>query len=568
MRKFFFILCSLAMASAVVGLVRGIGAMVDGNWSALGDSDLLWIQWSNDIGIKRMLLSVPIALLLLKLVGQTRPLSLFQNWRATLICTSIALLPHLMAEIKVPDSSTKPSIVLITLDSVRLDFLGWGGSELPTSPKLDALAAKGVRFTQNISQSSWTKPSTATLLTGLVPSKHHANSRYGPLANSQRTLAEALSLDGYRTTCYSSNPNITPTFGFMQGFDFMHHDVASTATELIASGKQWLDSADKRASFLYLHLNDAHYPYEPSSEYAGMFNKTGIDAFLDGSAEIKFRNSFGETFSEGQVESLKLSYAEEIKYLDDVVGDFVNELLNSRDDIIVIITADHGEEFLEHGDLGHGHTVYDELIRIPLQFVASNKLMGENDWQIGVHQQQVRQMDVLPTILEMCSLGWPNEIRPLDGESLLPFFRETQGEHEHRQAISETDSQGSALSGMAGPLRSFRLPSSKLIIGDPWTEAISNRVWLFNLLADPRETNNLAQSDLDEVKSMRGKYDASGWLLPTFYNSSARVTMSENEKAQLAEMGYSDDGEDAAADYDPYFDPRAIPWVELKISSD
>jgi len=568
MRKFYFVICSIALASAVVGALRAVIAMVDGNWMATGDTELLWLQWADDVGLKRMMLSVPLAIFVSWVARDVVLIKSFHNWRAAATCCMLAFLPHLMVGATVPSSSHQPTIVLITLDSVRLDYLGWGGSDLPTSPKLDALAAKGVRFTQNISQSSWTKPSTATLLTGLVPGKHHANSRYGPLPNSQRTLAEALLLSGYRTNCFSSNPNITPTFGFKQGFSEMQHDVFANADVLIKNGKRWLEAGGEQASFLYLHLNDAHYPYQPSADYAGMFNDTDIEATLDGPAEIEFRTSEGASFSELQVESLRLSYAEEIRYLDDLVGDFVNDLLQARDDVIVIITSDHGEEFLEHGDLGHGHTVYDELIRIPLQFNVSDSLMQQQQWLPGLHNQQVRQMDVLPTVLEMCDLEWPSAAVDLDGQSLLPFFDNASVQSD-RNAVSETDSQGSALSGLTGPLRGYRLPHTKLIVSDPWSLLPANRVWLFDLQADPREMTNLAQLKLDLASNLFDDYKGSGWLLPSFSNSSVATTVSEEEKLALAELGYAEDLEGFADDLQgSYFGPRAVPWIEIELSVD
>ncbi|MBC8369864.1 MAG: sulfatase [Planctomycetes bacterium] len=568
MRKFYFVICSAALASAIIGLMRAAVVMIDSNWLSIGDGNLLWLHWANDIGVKRMLLSVPIAILLTWFAGKFILLRIFHNAKTAIVCVCLALLPHLVVAAAIPSSAERPTVIMITLDSVRLDHLGWGGCELPTSPKLDSLAAAGIRFTQNISQSSWTKPSTATLLTGLVPSKHRANSRYGPLPNSQRTLAEAFSLAGYRTNCLSSNPNITPTFGFAQGFDNMHHNVFSTAKEIVASGSEWLNAENNQASFLYLHLNDAHYPYRPSKEYAGMFNQTGVDADLTGSIELEFRHNDGETISDEQVESLRLSYAEEIRYLDDVVGDFVSELLNTRDDVIVIITSDHGEEFLEHGDLGHGHTVYDELIRIPLQFSVSDKIMAERYWEKGSHPQQVRQIDVLPTVLEMCGISWPTDSVSLDGHSLLPFFNSLSDKQISRNAWSETDSEGSALSGYSGPLRSLREPGRKLIFSDPWRKETANRVWFFNLIADPQEQKNIAENDQQQCAELFDYCETSGWLLPHFYDSSVRVTMSNQEKAQLAAMGYTDDVEDENSEQAIYFAPSAVPWSEIKLKDD
>jgi arylsulfatase A-like enzyme len=175
---------------------------------------------------------------------------------------------------------------------------------------------------------------------------------------------------------------------------------------------------------------------------------------------------------------------------------------------------------------------------------------------------------VLPTVLEICGVAWPSTAVALDGQSLLPFFGKDSAQAD-RSAISETDSQGSDLSGFAGPLRAYRLPHAKLIVSDPWAPLPSNRVWLFDLQADPRETANLAQQKLDEVSDLFDDYKASGWLLPSFNDSSAPITISEEEKLALAALGYSEDSEGAANNLqDSYFDPRAVPWVELELSLD
>jgi arylsulfatase A-like enzyme len=194
--------------------------------------------------------------------------------------------------------------------------------------------------------------------------------------------------------------------------------------------------------------------------------------------------------------------------------------------------------------------------------------MQQQQWRPGLHSQQVRQMDVLPTVLEMCGVDWPSTAVALDGQSLLPFFGNDSMQSD-RSAISETDSHGSALSGFAGPLRAYRLPHAKLIVSDPWSLLPASRVWLFDLQTDPREMANLAHRKFEMVSDLFDDYKASGWLLPSFSNSSVAIAISEEEKLALAALGYGEDSESVADDLqDSYFDPRAVPWVEVELSVD
>jgi hypothetical protein len=138
-----------------------------------------------------------------------------------------------------------------------------------------------------------------------------------------------------------------------------------------------------------------------------------------------------------------------------------------------------------------------------------------------------------------------------------------------RNAISETDSQGSALSGFAGPLRGYRLPDTKLIVSNPWSPLTTKRVWLFDLQADPREMANLARRKLDLTNKLFGDYKESGWLLPSASNSSAATIIPEKVKFAIAELGYGEKSASVAGDLqESHFDPRAVPWVEIELSLD
>lgn len=484
---------------------------------------------------------------------------------AAVLTILLAALPHAVTPTQRPDATGKPDILFILLDTVRLDHMGWGGCELDTTPKLDALARKGAAFTQTITQAPWTKPSIATLMTGQVPGVHGAAARRAPLPYGKRTLQEALGAAGYRTAAWSSNPNIQPLFGFDQGFQKFYFNTKEVASELSDASVTWLEDGGEQPSFLYLHLNDAHYPYDPLPGYKGLFNQTGIEAHLDGDTEREFRDTEGSAFTVEQVESLRLSFAEEIRYLDDVVGDLVAEQLAANDNLLVVICSDHGEEFLEHGDLGHSHSLHEELIRVPLQFSWSPALGERLGLEAGIHDDQVRHLDVLPTLLELTGLAadWPEDLHPIQGASLTPFLRK-EGVQPERIAYSETDFLGSPLSGPAGPLRALRTPKKKLVITDPWHET-AGRVWLYDLVVDPEEKKNLALEQVDLRQSMMEQMRelmTLGWLVERPHVVDVHAT--GEDAAALHEMGYAegDDGPDWGAD--PTFAPGATPFAEIE----
>lgn len=496
--------------------------------------------------------------------------ALCKPWPAV-AALALALLPHAMAPMLKPDASGKPSVVFIVLDSVRLDHLGWGGSELPTSPRLDALARSGAAFTQAITQAPWTKPSVGCMFTGLTPSAHGATDKLNPLPLQHRTLAEAFAAAGYRTFGYSSNPNITRLFQFDQGFQRFSEDTTASADRLIEMSRVQASPSDPRQEpfFLYLHLNDAHYPYEPqvasttsagTQPIRGLFNRTGRAPRLDGPSETEFREGGGKSFSGEDVEAMRLAYAEEVRWLDDQVGDLVEKLLAVRDDVLVVICADHGEEFLDHGDLGHGHSLHEELVRVPLQFAWSPKLGERLGLKAGQRADQVRLMDLAPTLLELAGLEWPEAAEALAGTSLVPVLR--GGALPPVAAFAETDYFGSPLSGHAGFLRMLRQPSAKLVISDPWFELTAGRSWLYDLSADPGERTNLAAQRPDLLKTLRAALNGSGWLIQRDLTAITEVSLTDSQRTNLASLGYVDGPARADPLKKATFAPGAVPWVQ------
>lgn len=496
--------------------------------------------------------------------------ALCRPW-AALGALALALLPQAAAPLAQPEAAGKPSVVFILLDSVRLDHVGWGGSALPTTPRLDALAREGAAFTQAIAQAPWTKPSVGTLMTGRTPGQHGATGRFTALPWERRTLAEAFAAAGYRTYGFSTNPNVSTPFQFHQGFQEFFEDARMDAHALIEKSRVVARpaDADARPYFLYLHLNDAHYPYEPPAEslsndglkpIRGVFNRSGRAPRLDGEAERKFRAEGGATFGAEDVEAMRLAYAEEILLLDDQVGNLVDKLLAAREDVLVVICADHGEEFLDHGDLGHGHSVHEEQVRVPLQFAWSPALGRRLGLQAGVRGRQVRLMDVPSTLLDAAGIAWPAAAEPLQGASLLPQLRGAEGAD--APAFAESDYLGSPLSGFAGPLRMWREPGAKLVISDPWFGSTAGRTWLYDLALDPGERANAAAAQPALAQRLRRALDASGFLFRRDLTDVGAEEISASMQATLAELGYVDAGAEPLDPAQVVFAPGAVPWIQ------
>ncbi|MBO85498.1 MAG: hypothetical protein CL927_09075 [Deltaproteobacteria bacterium] len=278
---------------------------------------------------------------------------------------------------------SKPDIVVVVVDTLRADHLSLHGYERPTSPRLDALAAQGMWFDRAYAQSGWTLASFASLLTGLYPHQHTVSrdgclpDRFGRMAPATITLAEALKSVGYTTAAWMNNTFLAPEFGLQDGFDVYDYrgatnDVHRTGSETVAAGLAWLDSLEKdQRSFLMLHFMEPHLDYAPPADIHGTFAKGPRPTAL---AYPKTPNPFtllqqgGLTLDETGIAYLKALYDEEILAADRALGELIDGLKDRRrlDNTLLVITADHGEEFWEHGKFEHGHDLWSELTRVPL----------------------------------------------------------------------------------------------------------------------------------------------------------------------------------------------------------
>ncbi len=309
-------------------------------------------------------------------------------------------------------------VLVYLIDALRRDELGCYGNRRPVSPHLDALAAEGALFADAIAVSSWTRPAVASLFTGLRPTTHGVNDRSDALRPEATTLAELLHGAGYRTGGFVTNPHAGARFGFSQGFErfrgFTHRQV--DAFDVNRAFLDWLDAgaADPRPVFAYLHTTDPHGPYEPTAPWrqrfaAGVPPELGSRPSLN---ELVEKEVAGE---EREAAPLRRLYDAEVAANDAAFGELRAALRRrgrwSR--TLVVMLSDHGEEFREHGGWEHGYTLHREVLEVPL-LIRLPGLPG------GVRvRQTVRQVDLLPTILE--AVGAPLPPR-LEGRSLLPLL--------------------------------------------------------------------------------------------------------------------------------------------------
>ncbi|HEX9793427.1 MAG TPA: sulfatase [Planctomycetota bacterium] len=571
-----FFAASIALASGLVGFWRAAESFWAGRWAEHGDGVLFWLCWAEDPGKRRLWYAAVLAAGVLAAAAFSRRFVLLRPaarivallgrpW-LVLSAVGLAVLPQVAAFWLRPAAETSPNVLFVVLDTVRADEAGFSGGALPTTPRFDALAAGGAAFPQALSQAPWTKPASATLLTGRTPSHHLAVGRsdrefYAALPQDQRTLAEAFARAGYATAGVTTNPNVTHLFGFSQGF-FRWVEIGLADAEAVLGQADGLAAAGERPWFVYLHFNDAHYPYQAPPGFLGRFDDSGSDADLTGPSEHEFRA--GELdFDATDVRHFRLAHAEEVAYLDDRVGAFVARTLAAQPDTIVVVVADHGEEFLDHGDLGHGHSGYDELLRVPL-LIAWGARAGERLGLVAGARidRPVRSMDLAPTLLELAGLTWPAGAPPLDGRSLAPLLRDPQAPEEPRIGFAETDSDGSLRSGLAGPLRIWRAPPWKLIETDPHSDR-AGRYWLFDLDQDPGETRNLASTEPDRVRELALAMQQSGWLIKKALVPGVGVQIPASQREALLALGYIDGEGHLDPDKELPLAPGTVLWAML-----
>jgi len=354
------------------------------------------------------------------------------------------------------------NVLLLTIDCLRFDHLGCYGYQRGTSPNIDRLASRGTLFLEAISSGGNTPTAFPSILASALPPLDE--SEFRTVIQKHTALAELFHKARYRTAAFHSNPWLSRLFNYNKGFDIFEDNlrrvkalraqmriVAMTqrikliptsetflgflrkiyrwifyvllptlrgqdtvaAEEINQRAVSWLGSHNGNF-FLWLHYMDVHAPCVPPQKYARQFHGHRVSRY-EMSRLFQKVSSKSTQLSPSEIEKLKDLYDAEIKYVDDAIGWLLDKAGSRLENTIVIVTADHGDAFGEHGKFFHGTSLYEEILRVPLIIAGPGIEAG------AVVRQQVSLLDLAPTIVGLLGLG---KVHTFHGESLLPLIDE------------------------------------------------------------------------------------------------------------------------------------------------
>jgi arylsulfatase A-like enzyme len=429
--------------------------------------------------------------------------------------------PRLLQAMRAGSPAPPRDVILISIDTLRADHLGCYGYPFPTSPNIDRFSQDAVRFAQNISAAPATLISHASMMTSLLPAQHGADFLlHRALAPRFLTLAGVFRRHGYGTVSYNDGGQITAALGMANGFD-LYRSSPRTAfkafdfrfADTVARAVGCLTSHAASPLFLFLHSYEVHHPYTPEARFRAVMEPTPylgplpaaqtdmatLIAIRDGRLHIGPRD----------LTHIVATYDGEIRSMDEAFGQLVAFLKRSGryDQALIVFTSDHGEEFAEHGAVGwHAHTLYDELLRVPLLIKFPNGLYaGETV------TSQVREIDIAPTVVS--AMGWPlpPEFR---GADLTPLAEGRAAQP--RFAVSQMESLVDA---------SLRMAPWKLYDGR-----------LYDLASDPGEKRDVAAQHPDLAAALGRRLHA--LLAEQPAAAGPAVTLSAEERSRLRALGY------------------------------
>ena len=418
------------------------------------------------------------------------PFLFIMIYRKTIPMVMIFLMLGLLAtfsyasETKSPvTKKTQPSLLLITIDTLRADRLQFYGYKRNTAPFLGKLTEHGIVFTNAYSTASWTVPAATSLVTGVYPFSHgviQGSVRKGhiykqaPVPKKLPNLPEQLRALGYRTYAVTANYHLTKELGFGRGFDRYACVGFCTAEKVNQSFLKWKNEIEAQNGpvFIWLHYFDPHIPYIGRQPWLKQYQNDETEIESDRiSSLIRPVLMRQEIKNKGQriLTLAKSHYDSEINYCDNQIKQLFQEF-PSLEHYVLLFTADHGEEFREHGRLGHARNLYNETVRIPL-FIRLPETVSTTS-----SKEVASLVDVAPTLLAIAGGKAPQSWQ---GRALIDQ-RGQISPQEGRHVLAQLHN------GIAPPLNALIGKNWKLIIHDKTQDKE-----LYNLLDDPAERNNL-----------------------------------------------------------------------------
>lgn len=432
---------------------------------------------------------------------------------------------------KPTETSKIANVILILIDTLRADHLGSYGYYRKTSPALDNFARQGVRFSRAYSNAPWTKPSVASLFTSLYPSTHRTQKgqfeqytkhlKVDTLNQSIKTIAETLKENGYVTVGFCCNPHIKSIFGFAQGFDTWD-ERWGTCENINQRALSWLKKNGSKPFFLYLHYMDVHGPYQPPKPYDELF-KDNDKRQIPG----KFFNSYLRLGNHTDLGYYIAQYDGQIKYLDDQLQIFFNEIsgMGIEDNTLFILTSDHGEEFLDHGGMEHGFTLYNEMLHVPL-IMKMKRVLPRG----VVIENPVQSIDILPSILHLLNIKHKSI---LQGKNFISILEKNQSpQNTNPFVFSEMLHKGNQIAIYRGQFKYIKNNNNKSEM-------------LFDLAKDPLEQVNLAGQLQEKIRIFRNifkkvKISTLVDFKKLKLKKDKNVELDENLKKELKSLGYLD----------------------------
>ena len=441
----------------------------------------------------------------------------------------------------------RPNVLLVSIDTLRADHLGCYGYERSTSPSIDALAKRGVRFERAHSQANQTLPSHLSLLTSLFPAEFQITRDDGRNASQQATklrlpevaltLAEVAQAAGYRTGAFTGGGLVAPRYGMDQGFATFVAAREPTEQGFATSlpqFKRWLDEGDAAGDdapfFAFVHSYDVHDPYHAPAPFDLAFSQRRAEDFVAQRGFLPTVNDLRQKLaspSKDELQEIIDFYDNGIAFADRGVG-LLETILEERgawDNTLVVLFSDHGEEFQDHGGWGHGPKLFDELLHVPLILrLPGDAHAGE------VVPELVRLVDIAPTVAELLDVPTGSDWK---GVSLMELVGRRGADRVVLAEISNAALGTSCL--REGDWKVIDVPSSKSVL-------------LFETSDDPGEVVDLSARETERAERMRADLQryraelaAASLGLRAVPMGAAAQSLQELEAELLGKMGYLDD---------------------------
>jgi arylsulfatase A-like enzyme/Flp pilus assembly protein TadD len=412
------------------------------------------------------------------------------------------------------ETAAPTDVILVTIDTLRADALGFRGNTRVRTPFLDSLAARGTVFTHAHAHNVVTLPSHTNILTGLYPWQHGVRDNAGfTLASEHPTIASRLREAGFATGAFVSAFPLDSRFGLDRGFDVYDDAYPATSnaldfavqerpgSETLQHAAQWWQSNAGRKRFLFVHLYEPHAPYLPPPPFRD-----------------EYRNDL---------------YLGEVAAADAMLAQTLGPLLKESPDALVIITGDHGEALGDHGEKTHGLFAYESTLAVPLLVVDPSR-------KASVDERYVRHVDIVPTILARAGITAPPELK---GRSL---FAEGDPGYTYFEALSASLNRGWAplVGAIEGGRKLIELPIPEL----------------YDLPSDPKETRNRFADERRSVTSIRAKLRADA---PA--GNAKRQDVGSEEQATLLSLGYLSGTSSSKTTYTAADDPKNLIGIDNEL---